>query len=63
MAWCHIPANIVLVASKNENIIPCDADKGSNSDMLQELNTDSDDEMGLQTEGETASKKLNNKKS
>jgi hypothetical protein len=42
---------------KKRKYNPLYDDKGSNSDMLKELDTDSDDKMGLETEGETASKK------
>jgi hypothetical protein len=59
-AWRHIPANLALLASKNENINLCVMRLKK---VNEELNTDSDDEMDLENERETVNEESSNEKS
>jgi hypothetical protein len=64
VAWCHVPANLTLLASKYENIIPCVMRmKKLLVIWYEEIDIDSDDEMDLGIEGETASEKSSNEMS
>jgi hypothetical protein len=57
-AWHDVPANLALLASKNENTILCVMRM---KNVNEELDSDSDDEMDLEIEGETVNEELRNK--